>query len=104
MVVSARPGLRRGDVLVDVAPVEAVVGEVAVAVEVEVRDPVTSLLAVVLIAALQDDGRVVAEIRLALSGGEAPGLRLRLRRNEAQTEDAEDGRTERTDDCVAILH
>ncbi|HYK02288.1 MAG TPA: hypothetical protein VE974_11065 [Thermoanaerobaculia bacterium] len=41
----ARPALRGGEVLADVDPVEAVVGEVAVAVEVEVGEPVTPLLA-----------------------------------------------------------
>ena len=54
-VKGARPRARRVHVLVDLLPVQLVVGEVAVLVEVEVRQPVVAVPAVVRVRALEDD-------------------------------------------------
>ena len=68
----------------DVEPVLAIGGEVAVLIEVEVGDPVTSLLVVVFVRAFEDHGCVVLKVCLALWKRETPRLRRCLNSQSGQ--------------------
>ena len=71
-------------------PVDAIVGEVSIAIEVEIRHPIAPHLPVVLVTALQQHGRVEREIGASLLRCQC-GCDLRLGLRGDYTRDTADG-------------